>query len=504
MRPSSRISIPSALILLAAGAAVAAQPVTVTINAEKVLNTVAEREFHGVNFVALWNDTGDSPGTVQAFSQMGQGLVRFPGGCPCEWYDWQEPLASGFTKLTPEAAWHFAKAGGARMVFQTNIANDGDRTNKNTHATYRFDSSGVHAAGWARAAAQAGIGVAFWEIGNEPEMDAPGPHKKSQDAVYAWYNAKFEEQARAIRKVDPKAQIMGPATCNTWFWWHEKNLEKFMKAEGNKQGSGLVDAVSVHWYPDGSLGKWEQKRGTAQGWTKCMEYIRGAINQYDSRNLPVYITEWNWGAGDKCDGAKKLSNALGVADCIGMFLRTGVAGQNFFCLQKINRGWGVLAMKQDSLPQNGAAPTYYALALASQMGGAVLETANSADEANVLSAYATRKKNGSVQVMLINKSGEAQPVQLAFRGYSAVGKAASIYTLQGVSGAPKENEVATAAAPAPSVDVLVNDTEVVVNGVKSPKPDTGALPKPRTLSLTAQPVSYTVPPCSLAVLVIAP
>ena len=201
----NRISVTVAVSLLVAGAAGAAQPVSVTINADKVLNTVAEREFHGINFVALWNDTGDSPGTVQAFSQMGQGLVRFPGGCPCEWYDWQEPLASGFTKLTPEAAWHFAKAGGARMVFQTNIANDGDRTNKTTHAIYRFDSSGAHAAGWAKAAAQAGIGVAYWEIGNEPEMDATGPHKKSQDAVYAWYNAKFEEQARAIRKAERRA-----------------------------------------------------------------------------------------------------------------------------------------------------------------------------------------------------------------------------------------------------------------------------------------------------------
>ncbi|MEI8243048.1 MAG: glycoside hydrolase family 44 protein [bacterium] len=509
-------ALPPGAVLPESGPAVAT-PVRVDIDAGTVLHTVDERSFHGINFVALWNDTGDAPGAVQAFSRMGQGLVRFPGGCPCEWYDWKDPLASGFSTLTPDAAWRFAKAGGARMIFQTNIANDGGGTNKTTRAPYTFDSSGAHAAGWVNSAREAGIGVAFWEIGNEPEMDAPGPHKKSQEAVYAWYNAKFEEQARAIRKADPKARIMGPAACNTWFWWHEKNLEKFMKAHGNKAGSGLVDAVSLHWYPEGSAGTWAQKRGTAQEWVACMDYIRRTLRQYDTRDLPVYITEWNWGAGDKTDGARRLSNALGVADCLGMFLRTGVAGQTFFCLQKIDRGWGVLAMKQDCRPQNSASPTYYALALASQLGGAVLATTNSADEANVLSAYATRKKNGSLQVMLINKSNGVIPVQLAFRGYAPVGRTAAVYTLQGISSVPKEADArpgeagaagkgcnASGGLTAPAGKDPINDTEVVVNGARSPELEAGAFLKPATLRIQTPVVAHAVPPCSLTVLVLSP
>jgi len=27
-----------------------------------------------------------------------------------------------------------------------------------------------------------------------------------------------------------------------------------MKAHGNREGTGLVDAVSLHWYPDGGAG----------------------------------------------------------------------------------------------------------------------------------------------------------------------------------------------------------------------------------------------------------
>ena len=482
--PLRAAALPPGATLPESGPAMAT-PVRIDIDAGTVLHTVDERNFHGINFVALWNDTGDSPGTVKAFSQMGMGLVRFPGGCPAEWYDWKEPLATGWTELTPERAWAFAKAGGAKMVFQTNAATDKTDKNKKTGDPYTLSSSAAHAADWVADARKKAISVAFWEIGNEPEMDAPGQHKKTQEAVYAWYNAKFAEQVAAIKKIDPAAKAMGPAACNTWFWWHEKNLEKFMKAHGNKEGSGLVDAVSLHWYLEGGSGSWEQKRGGAQGWEKCMDYIRGAIKQYDTRDLPLYITEWNWGAGDKCDGAKRMSNALGTADCIGMFLRTGVAGHQFFCLQKIGRGWGVLAMKQDCRPQNEAAPTYYALCLASKLGGKVLSVKNGADEANVLSAYATRHADGSLQVMLINKSASPVAVTLGFTGYTCQGKRVQTWTLAGA-----KNSAA--------------DTDVVFNGMASPAPSQQELPKPQVASAAAATVTHELKPCSMAVLVFDP
>ena len=234
---------------------------------------------HGTNLVALWNDTGDSPGAVRAFSQMGLGLVRFPGGVPAQWYDWKEPLATGWTELTPERAWRMAQAGGARMVFQTNSATSEGGVNESTGKPYKFDNSAAHQAEWVSFSRAKGIGVAFWEIGNEPEMDAPKPLKADQAAVYAWYNKVFGEQARAIKALDPQARVLGPASTNTWFWWHEGNLAKFLGAHGNKRGTGLVDAVSLHWYPDGGAGPWESKRGEAQGWADAMKFIRGVIGR---------------------------------------------------------------------------------------------------------------------------------------------------------------------------------------------------------------------------------
>lgn len=434
----------------------------VTVDPKRVLYEVSPGA-HGTNLVALWNDTSDSPGAVRAFSQMGLGLVRFPGGVPAQWYDWKAPLATGWTELTPERAWRLARAGGARMVFQTNTANSGGGVNESTGMPYKFDNSASHQAEWVSYCRSNRIGVAFWEIGNEPEMDAPERLRKDQAAVYAWYNEVFEAQARAIKALDPQARVLGPASTNTWYWWHEGNLARFLEAHGNRRGSGLVDAVSLHWYPGGGDGAWESKRGEAQGWADAMKFVRAVIEQHDSRGLPVYVTEWNWGAGDKNTSSGRLSNALGCADCVGMFLRTGVAGHTHFCLQKIDRGWGVLAMKQDARPADQASPTYFALALAAKLHGRILDVTSDADAKNVLSVYGSQEKDGTVRVMLINKSGDPVDAALSLAGDAPV------------PGIRSEVHVETLLG----IDGDIEDEDVIFNGVRSPDPARDDLPKPR-------------------------
>ena len=469
------------LFAAAAATAFAQQTATVTIDTGKVIHKVAPRDFHGVNLCALWNDTGTAPETLAAFKQMNHGLLRFPGGVPCQWYDWKEPLATGWTEMTPQSVWEFAKAGGAKMVFQTNTANDSS-TDKDGKK-YSFDSSGAHAAEWVAAMKKAGVNVAFWEIGNEPEMDAPKEivkDKNNQEQVYAWYNAKYKEQVEAIRKVDPKARVMGPSATNTWFWWAQGTLAKFMKAHGNKTGSGLADVISIHWYPEGGGGQWKNKRGLVQSeWPKAMEFIKKTIAEHDTRDLPVYITEWNWGAGDKNQSGSEYANAMGVADAIGMFLRTGVAGHNFFVLQRIGNNWGVLAMKQDNRPWHEASPTYYALAMTSMLGGEVLDTATTSDEANVMSVYATRDADRAVNILLINKSEEPVTVKFDWKGTVRPTTAAmKLFTLEGDSPTARD---------------------VTYNGVKSPAPWKSALPPPKNFTV-ADVANFKIAPYSVNVL----
>ena len=461
-------------------------PLAITVDTGKPLHQLPDA-WNGSNFCALWNPSGYNAPLSTATAQLGLKLLRFPGGVPCQWYDWETPLATGWSTTTPALAWQLGKEAGAQMVFQTNTANDSTGTNKDTGKDYRFDSSGAHAAKWVEWARDNQVKVAFWEIGNEPEMDAPAASKETQEAVYAWYNAKYEEQVRAIRAVDPKARVLGPAATNAWFWWNQENLKKFLQVHGNKGGSGLADAISLHWYPGGSDARWEEKRATAQGWQGCWDHLQQVITECDKRPLPVYLTEWNWGAGDKNDGAKQLTNALGCADCIGMFRRTGVSGQTHFVLQHVDKNWGVLATKGEPQEENHAAPTYFALAIAAHLGTEVLAVTNPADEGQVLATYAARDALGGIQVMLINKTETSLAVEVGFKtidksaAFNPLNKPVAVYTLVGSSG------------------TNVYDESIRYNGILDPSPATGPLPPPSTIA-AGKTFPTTLPPYSLTLL----
>lgn len=413
-----------------------ARTVSVFVDDTRILHQ-ARGAFDGVNMVALWNETNDDPGTVKAFDVMGQKVIRFPGGVPAEWYDWERPLDSGMTVLSPQRIWNMARSGGASLIFQTNAATF--KTAMSGGKPYHLDNSGAHAAAWVKAAKAAGMQVAYWEIGNEPEMDAPDKAKGSDDSVYRWYNAKFAEQARAIKAAVPSARVMGPASANEWYWWHQENLAKFLAAEGNRHGTGLVDAVSIHWYPYQSEQAWTIARGDPEReWPRAMDAIEGMIGAADTRNLPVYVTEWNFEGGSADMGGTKLANALGAADCLGEFRETGVAGEEYFCLQHLDHGWGVLASKNDKWPLNYPSPTYFALKMGAMMLPREYSVSCDADRADEMSAYASGDGAGHRIVMLINKTDVVKTANIRFA--AARGGTAKVYTLTGANGRINDSE----------------------------------------------------------------
>jgi hypothetical protein len=402
--------------------------------------------------VALWNPTGLNDGVVTALGQLGMRLLRYPGGVPAQWTGWTRRYSKKDEVLSHEDAYELARRTRTRLVLQTNVATDKPED--------ALDSSGAHHARWAEHLRERGVPVAAWEIGNEPEIDAPESIRSDLDKVYEWYNAKYAEHVTAIRSVDPEALVMGPASANTWFWWAKGALAMFLRAHGNKGGSGLAELLSVHWYPDAHKGSWPEKRGTAQDWEACMDYLKGVIAEHDTRDLPLHITEWNWGAGMDTAASQHVASALGNADVVGMFMRTGVQGHQFFTLQRIRNNWGVLAVKGEGMRENEPSPSYFALSLASKLENEVLAVSSQADERNVLSAYAARRKGGDVVVLLINKSEAPLVVDLAFARYAMLGKRVEVHELRGKNG-------------------QLEDTEVVFNGVTSPRPDEEPLPSPR-------------------------
>lgn len=458
-KPPSRLflalSILGVLLTPAAGS-VSAANATVTVDYGTVVRTLAT-EFHGVNYVAFWDDAQGNYGSREALRRSGIKLIRFPGGEPGNWYDWNKATTWTTTDTLDMKA--YAAGIGARLMFQTNpttntVNDNGDRN----------DPSGTHAADWVTYCQNNGVDAPFWEVGNEPDIHLTSDY----DWVgLQWYFDRFNEQAPAMRARNPAIKVMGPAGTNAWYWWGLHTLDMFIQRCG-----GNADAVSLHWYTQDT--DWNGYQDAAQSWQSNMDHIRSVTSK------PLYITEWNAGGGAN-DTSKTAGLALANADIIGAFAKSGVAGHCFFgCIHNVNQNWGILCGNGDYRPLDSAAPSYFILPLWTKMGDRVLNVANTADAATVLSAWAHKKSDGSVQVMLINKGGSFN-VDVKFTGFDPTDRTVRIYELKARNGSPA-------------------DWDVFYNGALNPNPAASDLPGPSTTTCAGATFNRTLPAYSVTLL----
>jgi hypothetical protein len=437
--------------------------------------------FFGINCSALWDGAQGSAASARALAQTPIKTVRFPGGIPADWYDWQDPYYKGWSRTSPLDLWRYARSFGAiHVVFGTNYQGHLPKPPGKTYAV----NSPQNAAAWVAFDKARGI-PADMEVGNEEDQ---ATLHKADDPAYASYIAAFNAQARAMHAVDPHVRVLGPVGTNEYYWWGLDGLGAFLAGAGNRTGSGQVAGLSLHFY----RGKnWDDAKGVAQYWLAPQgpwAAIQAALRAHDTRRLPVYITEWNLGASDNHNAfTPTLGHALAVADVLGAFASAGVAGEDYFTVHYAH-GWGLLyagpnADKNwsEDRPVDSPTPTYYALALWGHMGNHLVALAQDDDAATVLSAYATSRDDGSIQVLLINKLPTAHTVRLALEGTTAKGRHLYVYSLRGVTNA-------------------VNDLDAVYDGVRMPSPQT-RLPGPRDAGrIQADGVVATVPAYSATVL----
>jgi hypothetical protein len=157
-------------------------------------------------------------------------------------------------------------------------------TNPLTHLQHRTTASPQHPesidafSAWAAEAARHFQGRhVLWELWNEPNIDFWSPKPDAQQ-----YTALALAAARSIRRADPQATIIGPASSG--FPW--EFLEVFLK-------SGILedlDAVSVHPYR-------EPRRGPE---TASADYrrLRDLIDRYapvsKRQRIPILSGEWGY------------------------------------------------------------------------------------------------------------------------------------------------------------------------------------------------------------------
>jgi hypothetical protein len=432
---------------------------SITVDCNDTVRTL-DSAFIGVNFVAFWDNIAGDVGSRNALQRAGVKLIRFPGGEPADFYDWQ--TWSLYSPVSPLMAGQYAKAMGARLVFQTNATGGGKGIN----------TSGAHVADWVKSCDSNKVDVALWEIGNEPEIDITWNASGYADTALNWYFNKFNEQAPAIHAAHPGSRVAGPVGTNVFYWRDKNSLQYFVKA-----CSTSADAVSLHWYVGGN-GAWGTIKGCAQSWPGYYTFIRSKTQK------PFYITEW-YAAGDVMNTTTNTNTVTGLvqADVIGAFSKSvGMAGECMFgTIHGLTQGWGILGGTNDVLDVDEPGPQYFSLVLWSKMGPVVLNAVNSNNATTTLSVWANKKKTGEVQVMAINKTNKAINETVSFTNYDPTNKAVDIYEYK--------------------TDIPDSSTlGYSYNGAASLTPATKDLPPPTSAACGANAFSHSFPPFSATVL----
>jgi hypothetical protein len=467
--------------------------VSVTIDVGSSGCTIAP-DFAGTNYESFsgWGaDVSMSAFQKQAFQEAGMDLFRYPGGEPGSWFDLlmtgkcDDGSDANWGAPAYASLWSFAQSAGVHsLMLQTNPTTQWCGTGNG-------DPSGAHAAAIAADVASHGVRTVY-EIGNEPDL---GNSFFANNGGESAYTAKFIEQANAIHGASPNAEVYGPVVCglggNCSFptTWDSGWIDSFLAETGDKAtgaGKGSVDGVSFHVYWHNEWGFSDlteagiDKYGFALYWANTvMPYVRSIIAKHDSRDLPIAISEISIGNGIPNDGgqAQNIFTVLETLDTIGAFASSGLRSFQWFDANAAGPAdfWMITA--------DHTRPIYYSFAAWSKMGSQVLDVTSDASPHDV-AAYSTKKPDGSVQVLLINKTNSNHDVAMHFTGFDATGKALSVYT----------------AFPAtPGSDTA---TSVSYNGVTNPLPS--ALPGPATSTNSDASPTYSLPAFSAAVLNFGP
>jgi hypothetical protein len=292
-------------------------------------------------------------------------------------------------------------------------------------------------------------GVPYYLMDNEPSIwfdthrDAHpiGPHADE-------YRDKVLDASAKIKAVDPNAKVVAPeewgweayfysgydqqyAPDHGWTWPDHEGMQggkdyiPWLLGEWKKAGRP-VDVLSVHFYPqagesgDGHSRKLQllRNRSTRQLWdpnyvseswigdkVKLIPRLKSWVQNNYYADTPVAITEYSWGA----DG--HINGATAEADVLGIFGREG--------LDMATR-W--------TTPKNST-PTFKAMQMYRNADGNGHGFGDTSIQAGVpnpdkLAAFAALRQDGTMTVMVINKSlDDAAAVRLKLGHFAGSGTA---------------------------------------------------------------------------------
>jgi hypothetical protein len=410
------------------------------VDAGQVLRTVDARHF-GVN-TATWDGSLSDAQTLPMLEEAGYLTLRWPGGSTSDEYDWT-------SDPTGNATFMYIATNLGAQVFTT--------------VNYGTGTPG-EAAAWVLSANKTNnCGFKYWEIGNECygtwETDSHAvPHDPYTYATNAV--AYIQQMKAAYTNVPIKVGVVvapgegsysnnathfaiNPNTGTTNYGWTPIVLSE-MKSLGV-----LPDFVIYHFYWQWTSSGWTFYAGSPDSdplllqvagnpcpvtwtdWASAAASLRQQITDYigpAGTNIELCVTENNSDCGAMGRQSTSLVNALYLADSASQLMKTEFRSYIWWDLHngaetdgdfdptiygwRTNGDYGVLS------GSNTPYPAYYAeklLQYFARPGDSVL---NGTSDNLLLSAYATRRTNGALTVLVINKDMTTNiAAQIAFTNF---------------------------------------------------------------------------------------
>ena len=402
--------------------------VNVSFQATQTVGTADQRHF-GVN-LAVWDSNLASPNqdvSSRLLQEMGCLVVRMPGGSLSDEYHW----ATG-RSYTNTWQWgtsfadmvHVATNAGAQAFI---VVNYGSGTADEAAAWVRHANLTNH------------LGFRYWEIGNE----CYGTWERDTNAfdhdpyTYALRASNYIAQMRAA---DPTIKIgVVAAPGENSFVNHFNNLHPAVNPRTGQTNYGWTpillatlrdlnvtpDFLVHHVYPEytdgnnpsGSSDDDATLLQSASNWARDAADLRQQIRDYFSpggTNIELVVTENNADAGAQGRQSTSLVNGLYYADSLAQLLKTEFRGFVWWDFRNGTdtggyfdpavygwRSYGDLGMVNNLSTRH---PTFYAAKLMQGFARPADKILNATSDYPWLAAYAARRANGSVTLLVLNKS----------------------------------------------------------------------------------------------------
>ena len=395
-------------------------PVQINVDARQTLRTADARWF-GLN-TAVWDGYFDTPYTASALAQVGTLILRFPGGSTADDYHWASNTSDTNT-------WTWSTSFNSFVQIATNAQ-------AQAMITVNYGSgSPTEAAAWVRCANVTNhCNFTNWEIGNEVygtwETDTnTNPH---DPYTYATRAAQYVSQMKAAYPAIKIGVVSAPGensysnqytlnhpACNqrtgvTNYGWTPILLTTL------KSLGVTPDFLIHHVYPEYENDHDQALLQYATNWVSDAANLRQQITDYfgtGGTNIEIICTENNADSGNPGKQSTSLVNGLYLADSLAQLMKTEIDG---FIWWDLRNGQGTNGDFSASLygwrtygdlgiigNQDTCYPTYYSTKLLQYFvrpGDTVL---NATSDYFLLSSYASRKADGALDLLIINKDSTA-------------------------------------------------------------------------------------------------